>query len=399
MMRAGKLKIVTLWMGTVLPIAAGVQAEELTGMITQVEQTGESVQLAGPGVDTVPAAKPWQVVRVGVHFKVPSGARLGVVCSTRSFVRIQGPASWSLSEKSCALGKPLQPADYGLIVPRGGRLRVVPGSLTLERGTRGDEDDLLAPVLLSPRNITLRTLRPPISWVRVPSAVEYQIEWNGGRSTAFSLRLEADKVKCAVGWEGLDICSLPWPADRPDLPPGHTFFLRVSVRQGIAAPWYGARAVKVETLEPDEARKLEARLRDLQDLGLDAEARELARAGLLAESRLLDEAAEIYRQVLASAPSAELEVTFADTYLARGLLRLADAHYRKALDGGDCAVRAAAAFGLGRIEYSLAHYAEASARFREAAEIYTHAKLSEESVAARQALTEADARAPLGGPR
>ena len=398
-MQVGSLRFVILWMGAILPIAGCAHAEELTGVITQVEQAGESTLLTGPGVATVPAAKLWQVVRAGAQLKVPAGARIGVVCSTRSFVRIQGPQSWSLSKKSCALGKPLQQADYGLIVPRGGRLRVVPGSLTLELGTRGDEDDLLAPIVLSPRNVRLRRLRPAIYWVRVPSAIEYQIEWNGRGNTAFSVRLDAEKVTCAAGWERLDICSLPWPTDRPDLPRGQTFFLKVSARQGIAAPWNEAREVKVETLEPDENERLETRLWDLQGLGLDGEARELARAGLMAEDLLLDEAAESYRQALATTPSAELEVTLADTYLVRGLLQLADTHYRKALDGGGRAVQGAAIFGLGRIEYRLAHYPEASADFRKAAEIYTHIRLSEEAGAARKALAKADARTPRRGQR
>jgi hypothetical protein len=398
-MQSGRWKIFALWIGAVLPSVGGARGAELTGVITQVEQAEESVQLTGPGVATVPAAKPWQVVRAGVRFKIPAGARISVLCSTRRFVRIQGPASWSLNGKSCALGQPLELADYNLIVPRGGRLRVVPGSLTLELGTRGNEDDLLAPVVLSPRNTRLRTLRPTVSWIRVPAAVEYQVEWNGRGSTAFALRLDAEKVTCAVGWEGFDICSLPWPADRPDLPRGQAFFLKVSARQGIAGPWHEAREVKAETLALEETERLEARLRDLQALGLDGEARQLARAGLLAESLLLDEAAEIYRQILLSAPSAEMEVTLADTYLIRGLLRLADAHYRKALEGGDCAVRAAAAFGLGRIEYSLAHYPDASAHFRNAVELYTRVKLSAEATAARQALAAADARRPQRGPR
>src|SRR5215217_4060965 len=203
-------------------IAGKAQAGDLTGVITQTEQAGESIQLSGPGTNTVSLARPWQVVRAGVQFRIPKGARVGIVCSTRSFVRIAGPASWSLDKKSCVLGKPLKPADYALIVPQGGRLKVVQGSLALEQKTRAEEEDPLAPIVLSPRNTSLRTLRPSIAWVRIPTAAEYQIDWSGGGNNAFTLNIDKEDVTCAVGWEGLEICSIPWPADRPDLPPGQT---------------------------------------------------------------------------------------------------------------------------------------------------------------------------------
>lgn len=390
----GSMKITT-WLMILAPLIPAVgRAEELTGVITQVEQAGESVQLRGTGVEANPLPKPWQVVQKGAYFTIPKGARVGVVCSTQSFVRIEGPTSWSLSEKACALGKPLKLADYALIVPEGGRLKVVHGALGLEQQMRGDGEDPLAPMVLSPRNTGLRTLHPSIAWVRVPAAVEYQIEWSGRGDSAFELRVNAEDVSCAAGWEELEICSLPWPAGHPELVPGQTFFLKISARDGIVAPWHEPKAVEIRTLQSEELGPLEARLRNLDHLGFEHTAREVANAGLLVEIELLAEGAEIYRRVLVSAPSAELEVTLADVYLKMGLLRLAESHYRKALASGDCAVRAATAFGLGRIDYDLAHYSAAAAHFREAAEIYAHKRLSEEEAAARRAVAKAEIRIP-----
>jgi hypothetical protein len=392
MIRAVKAAIILMHLASLFP--GIVRAGDLRGLVTQVEEAGESIQLSGPGADANPLAKPWQVVRQGTRFTIPKGARVGVVCSTRSFVRIEGPASWSLNEKTCALGKPLTPAAYTLIVPQGGRLKVVHGALGLEQEVRGDDEDVLAPLVLGPRNTASRTLHPSIAWLRVPAAVEYQIEWSGRGDSPFTLRLDVKNVLCAAGWEGLDICSLPWPAGHSDLAPGQTYFLKISARDGIVAQWHESRAVEIRILRTEELGTLEARLRDLDGLDLGKTAHEAASAGLLAETGLVAESAERYRRVLAWAPSAELEVTLSDVYLKMGLFRLAESHYKKALDSGDCGVRAATAFGLGRIEYSLANYSEASIRFREAVKIYAQTGLSEEEAAARKAAAKAEDRIP-----
>ncbi len=385
-------RLVTAWLTAAFLTAATADATALTGIITQVEQTGESVQLTEPGTRSIALPKPLQRIGAGTVLTIPRGARLGVVCSTQQFIRIEGPASWVLEAKSCSLGRPLKLDDYSLIMPRGGRLRVVPGLLGLEQEMRGDEEDLLAPTVLSPRNTALRTLRPAIEWIRIPSAVEYRIEWNGRGQDTFELQLDAKTTQCAAGWEGLEICSIPWAADRHDLPPGQTFFLKVSARDGIVAPWHEAPTVEVRTLEASDVARLEARLHDLQSLGLDGVALETAKAGVLAEERLFAEAAEAYRTLVASSPTGDLEVTLADAYLQMGLLRLADRHYAQAATNESPAVRAAAAFGRGRIEYSRARYAEARARFREAEEMYAHEGLREEKDFAHRAAAKAEER-------
>jgi hypothetical protein len=371
---------------------ASVGAGSLTAVITQVEKGGESVQLQEAASRSILPPKPWQIVRAGARFVVPKGARLGIVCSTEYFVRIEGPASWDLDEKACARGRHLARVDYELIVPQGGRLKVVPGLLGLAQGMRGNEDDPVAPTILGPRNTALRALRPSISWVRISSAVEYKIEWSGRGQASFELRLDAEDAHCAIGWESLEICSIPWPADRLDLSPGQTFFLKMSARDGIVAPWHESPAVEIHTLEPCETAKLEAKLHDLEALGLTGSTLEAARAGLLARNQLLADAAEIYRNLVASSPTAELEVTLADTYLRIGLLRIAASYYSKVSTNESPAVRAASAFGLGQIEYSSDRYAEAKARFLEAERLYTSEGLKEEEAAAHRGATKAEAR-------
>lgn len=378
--------------GLLGPALAG--AGSLTAVVTQIEEGGETVQLQETASRSLLPPKPWHVVRAGARFVVPKGARLGIVCSTEFFVRIEGPASWELDEKACSHGRHLARVDYELIVPQGGRLRVVPGLLGLAQEMRGNEDDLLAPTILSPRNTALRTPRPSISWVRVPSAVEYRIEWSGRGQASFQLRLDAEDAHCAAGWEGLEICSIPWPADRPDLSPGQTFFLKMAARDGIVAPWHESPAVEIHTLEVGKAAKLEARFHDLEGLGLSGTALETARAGLLAQNQLLADAAEAYRKLVASSPAAELEVTLADSYLRMGLLHLAASQYSKVATNESPTVRAATAFGLGQIEYGRNRYAKAKAHFLEAERLYAREGLKEEAAAAHKGATKVEARIP-----
>jgi len=374
-------------------IAGRAGGTMLTGIITQIEQDKERVELREPGTTSPLVPRSGQTVQAGARLTIPQGARIGVVCSTQHFVRIHGPASWTLDAKACSLGRQLSLADYSLIVPRGGRLRVVSGLLGLELEMRGDEGDYLAPVVLSPRNTALRTLRPAISWSRVPGAIEYQIEWTGRGKDTFLLRLDAKNVSCGTSWEGLEVCSILWPADQPELTTNQTSFLKVSARDRLTVPWHESTAAMVHTLDADEQRGLEDRLQDLRCHGLEGVALETARASLLAESNLLGDAAEIYRQILDSS-GPPIEVTLADLYLRMGLVRIAESHYTRASGQEDPLVRAAAAFGFGRIEYSLKSYARAASRFRESEEIYRREGLEEEKAAALEAIAKSEARIP-----
>jgi hypothetical protein len=365
--------------------AAVSRPAELTGVITQV--TG-AVRLTGSGVGAVPLASPWQVIRAGVRLDLPAGAAAGIACSSLRFVRLRGPVSWSLTQKRCAAGEELTPAAYAAVAPEAGRFMVVRGVLVLERDMRTDpDDDPLAPVILAPRNTTIRSPRPTVSWLRVPlpEAGEYEIVWSGRGAGIPSIRLRKSEATCVTGADGLDLCTLPWPADRPDLPPGQIFFLTVAAREGIVDPWHSSLESSVKTQELVAAGTLERRLHDLEALGLEGAALDVARAGLLAGEGLYAAAAEAYRRALATASTPALRVTLADVDLKMGLLRLSEPLYRAALDEGDPAVRAGATFGLGRLQYTRGLYEAAAASFRQAQDLYASLGLRQQEEAARQA--------------
>jgi len=372
------------------PAAGQPQPAALHGVITQVQGAVETV---GPGASDLPLASHWQVIRAGVTLRVPKGGAAAIVCSNLRFVRLRGPASWSLTEPACVAGKELTPSEYALVVPRGGRFRVVEGLLVLEREIRsGNEDDPLAPVVLSPRNTVLRSPRPTVSWSRVPSATSYQVRWRGRGTSGQDIEIRAADVTCTDELESMAVCSLLWSEDRPDLLPGETFFLRIAAQSGITATWRTNDPVEVRTQRIGEAAELGRQLLALEKLGFEWPALDVARAGLLAEKGLYADAVHLYRQALAAVPTPELRVTVADLYFAMGLHFLAEPHYRAALLDTSPAVRAAAAFGLGRIANSLGRYRDAAASFRQARELYTRLGLQEEEHAALKAAESAAAR-------
>jgi hypothetical protein len=366
-------------------------AAELTAILTQVEGT---VQLAGPGVNDLPLATLWQIIRAGVMVHVPAGGSAGIVCSSRRFVRLHGPTSWSLTEPGCVAGKELTPGEYALVAPQAGRFKVIAGLLTLEREVRaGQGEDPLTPEVLAPRNTALRVLRPSVSWTRVPSAVEYRVVWNG-RQIGYDNRLAAGDISCAATTAGYEACELPWPANRPALAPGEIYFLEIGSRGGGVEPWHSSPPVEVRTLGPTAVAALDERLRKVASLGLEGPGLEVARAGVLAGAGLLAEAAEIVRRILSTTPTGTLRVTLADIDLAAGLFRFAEPLYREALNGGSPAVRAAAAFGLGRIEYARGRFREAASEFQLACQLYAQEHLDEERAAACLAAASAAARLP-----
>jgi hypothetical protein len=386
-----RVLIAPLLLGLTAAVAGSAPPTELTGIVTQLDG---AVQLAGPGVSGSPLASLWQVIRSRVTVHLPEASAAGIVCSNRRFVHLRGPASWSLTEEACATGKELTPGEYALVAPQAGRFKVVAGLLALEREIRApDGDDPLSPLLLSPRNTVLRSPRPATSWLRLPAAVEYRVEWSGRRA-GYDTHLSAGDVACAAERDGSDVCSLPWPPDRLDLAPDETFFLRVAARSGIGEPWHWTDRVEVHTQRVTAADMLESRLRNLESLGLAGPSLDTARAGLLAQEELYADAAEAYGRALAAEPTPELRVTLADVYLAMGLLQLAEPRYREAARDGGPSVRAAATFGLGRIEYARARYREAAMDFRQAQKLYAEQRLSEEETAARQAAERAAAKSP-----
>jgi hypothetical protein len=392
------MKMGFLLLAVSLSALGTVHGAELTAKVTQLRG---NVDLDGPGVPDPPRASRWQVIRAGVKASVPESGSMGVLCSTRRFVRLLGPVKWALNEEACAAGREVSPANYSLI-SSAPHFKLVSGFRILEHGVRGERDgDPLAPRVLSPRNTAIRTARPTVSWIGRPSAVQYRVEWSG-RGVLYDDGLAAESVACAPNPEDTELCSLPWPADRPGLPAGQTFFLKVSGREGLTESWRDLGLYQVTTLEAAKAESVESRLRELEEFGLEGSDLATARSYLLTAEGLYGEAAESYRQILttinpdigAGTQREEIRLSFADLNAAMGLLDVAEPEYRQALDTEKAEVKAAASYGLGLVEYAGRRYREAAADLDRACELYSSQKREEEKNKACAALKEAQERLP-----
>ncbi len=372
---------------TALPAGALSARPEISARLTQI---GGAVEVAGPGVRSLPAANAWQIVQEGALVRVPAEGFVGVVCSNRRYVPLKGPAVWKLSERACNTGRLLTEAQYALVAPRAGRFEVVEGMMVIDRELRTIRgENPFAPTVYSLRNCVLPSLRPTLWWLAGESAEEYRVEWRRGDVTEHRFQISAAEATCHRDPDGLDLCSYPWPAEAPDLAQDSEYLLNVSARNGVSPNWFADTPVDARTPRPGDDAQLRAALAELRNAGLVGDDLLTAEAGLFARRRLYSQAIPIYRQLRASNPSPELAVTLADLYLVTGLDFLAEPLYREALAGDSKAVRAAAYFGLGRIAYEGQRYCDAVGSFELARQVYDERSLTQEAEAANRALTRA----------
>ncbi len=382
-----------------IALAAGgsSQRSELTAVFTQVQGNVMVAEATSPirGQSEVPPrhAQFLQVVKSGDRLTLSSGSGAVLLCSSDLRVELTGGNELRLTDELCRKGKRLTPGTYLRLAPAAGRMRSLAGALDLEGESRGgDEEDFAVPIVLSPRNTKIRDARPTLLWTQVSEATEYEIELNGPKT--FRLSLDASEVVCTETWGDSKVCSLPYPTQAPDLPPGTLSFLSVRTRRGLASPLREeAKPSRIERLSPDKAEDIRIKLEQLEDLPLDEAARQLLEADLYARQGLYAEAIPAYRKVLVVRDIPEVRVTLGDVLLEVGLLRMAARTYQEALDGNPgTAVQAAAEFGLGRVEYTRMSFEHAECHFRKARELYASLGLKEEAAAAKRGAGAANAK-------
>lgn len=308
-------------------------AAETPALTALVVRTAGTVTGEAPAGGLVPLAR-YRVVPGDLELSVPAGGRLELLCSSDRAVHLDGPVSGHPVAAACEAGHPLLPGTYRATTTAGRTLAVEHSAATrrrvLQLKSRGsEEDDPRVPILLAPRETAVRRARPDIRWTRVPGAREYVVELVG--SEPWTVRLEAEDVPCAPQEHPpatLDVCTVPWPAEAPELPPGEAVYLAVGARTGIVTPLRSAAPRRVRLLPADAIREVDATRDALRGLelppgGIGGPAGgELAEALLLARAGLRGEAAEVVRSALAARPSA-------DAFLLQGALQL-DAHLPRA---------------------------------------------------------------------
>lgn len=380
-------------------LAGAVRGADLTAVLSRV-QGNVTVQEEAPRRRSPDSRAPvrqarfLQIVRGGDGIHVPADAGAGLVCSNDRWIALPQGAESRLTADLCLRGKPLPPGTYKKLAPVGGRFRSIEGALVLERNTRAPEDELFgAPVLLSPRNTSLLEARPEIVWTPVKEAVEYEIAWVGSES--FRLRLNASETPCdrsGDDWGEAKVCSLPWPDSVPDLPSGEIVFLSVAARYGLASPLRKEEEpIRIQRLTEERREEVRASLEPLKDLPLEAEMRQLLEAEVYAREGVFSEAIPAYRRALELREASEIRITLGDACFAVGLFRCAAKSYQRVTAlGNEDATRAAAEFGLGRVEIVYFNFERARSHFNKSRDLYALLGMTNESAVASQALADSN---------
>lgn len=366
---------------------------ELIGVLTGF--TGE-VTVSAPGGERTSAAL-FHPLLIGATVELSAGASATIHCLDDRLLVLAGPDQVTVDTARCAGGERL-PGSSARLVPGGGRLRVNQSSLELEGETREAEGDYgNLPVILSPRNTNLLELTPVVQWIEVPDATEYVLELSGPASFA-PITLKVEGLSCMEEERTTPyrLCTGHWPAEW-QLAAGKRYFLTVSARTSIASPLRRSQRSSVRPLDADTATQVREEVSAVEAMGLDRVTTDLLLAGLYAGQEVYAQAIPLFEGVLAVQPAPVLYVTLGDAYRAIDLQRFAALAYRQALDRLDQgednpAVRAAAEFGLGMVEYSRMQFALAEPHFVMAVELYRQAGAEEESKAAQTALDETQRR-------
>jgi hypothetical protein len=290
----------------------------------------------------------------------------------------------------CSSGKPLPPGTYYRLSPGAGRLRSIKNALVLEGETRGgDDEDFAVPILVSPRNTAILDPRPALMWTQVPEATEYEIELNGPNH--FRISVDPSQIACKEKWEDSVICTQQYPTQAPVMPPGTISFLSIRARLSLAGPLREeAQPSRIKRLQPEKGEEIRVQLERLRNLPLGEQGYQLLAADLYAQEGLYADAVSLYRKALATSNIPEAHVTLGDAFLEIGLLRPAAKTYQEVLDGNPgTAVKAAAEFGLGRVEYVRRSFEHAACHFRKARALYVSLGLKEEAAAAEKGAREA----------
>jgi CHAT domain-containing protein len=359
-------------------------------------------------------AENFQIMVKGEQIHLPPRSSVHLVCSTDKWIGLSGPLDWTLDGAACDRGGALPTGAYRSVDLSTGHLRTVAGTLELERATRQGEDQVMAPVLLSPRHTALLDPRPHLMWAEKVNAAEYRIELVGPTTSSLTVPVNYGGSCLPVDgvWEGAEnICQADYPKDWPPLAVGRSH-IRLGARLepslfGPSTLQMQPQGEEIRLLSPEEKavakRDLDA-LRAADDTMVTGG---LLHAGYLASHGLYVDAIARYGEILSlnTSPSisrssnwadpklgAVIRVTLGDIFVAIHLPNLALQQYQHAEEGSAGApIRAAAELGIGRVEFFHGSFVAAQDRFLEAGKLYAGLGLVAEEAAAQRAAAEAAA--------
>lgn len=313
-----------------------------------------------------------EVLRNGTRLRVEAGGSVTVVCYNNRVLRITQQRVVQMTTTVCGTeGRQLPAKSVASVRPDNGTIATAQGSRRLSPESREKEGDYgKIPIIVAPRNTKILDAEPIIQWVEVPGVPRYKLTLNGPVLLPDQIVTREDITCEDTGIDRIGaVCSLAWPLEEWPLVTGEVYFLAIHARVGIE--WNASEPSAIETLFTEEADRVQADVNAIQTLELDSATENLLLAGLFAQEKLYDAAIRAYQARLDEAPAALVAVTLGDVYRATDLQMFAFFAYQAALDlldasGDDPAVRAAAAFGQGQVEYSFLNYANAVPHFEQA---------------------------------
>jgi len=339
-------------------------------------------------------ATAFQQVAAGATVRTAPDSSATIVCLSGQAYRVTGGQRVAITSTLCQRAQPLPANSIPAVAPNNGSLvEKIDSSVIVEGETRERESDYgQLPIILSPRNTSLLTLTPTLTWVDVSGALEYVLRLSGLSSFDDVVIVAAD-LACVEDERTAPnrICTVAWPAAWP-IEPAQRYFFTVSARTGIASPLRESETSALRTLTAADAAQLQATVAEIEALDLDPVTRNLLLAGHYRAYGVLEQAIVAYVQAYALQPVSEVAVALGDLYLKVDLQRFALRAYQDTLDQlataekDNPAARAAAEFGIGLVYYSRANYAEAEPHFVEAVELYTQIGAESERNAAQAAL-------------
>jgi|GEM_PF-2442916 len=286
----------------------------LTAVVTALEGVVTTDTAAGDIVRVLPR----QVIPDGSVVNVSEPGAASLVCSTDHLLRLGGGTALRLSSETCATGLPLAPGTYAALSPSDRTLdtdrytqsvlrRLDRTRTTIVRiRTRGrEEQDPGIPVLLEPRDSGTLEPRPVLRWTRVPRAREIAIKVVG--PAPWTAKVPVSDVDCAERAYppgSLEVCSLPWPQDAPDLPADGQSYLAVGVKTTIGGAFSWGDRHRVWRVPDARARAIQASLEVLEQAEAPSSDADLRVPLFLADQGLLDAAGEALQEELTARPSA-----------------------------------------------------------------------------------------------
>lgn len=378
---------------------ASQEGDEPLGVVTYVKG---DVTIEDPLVGRAPGlmqilvqygSSAMRKVRSGTTVYTGQDAEVTIVCVNGHVVRITSSGARQVTSRTCGDGARVPNRAAQSAQPDNGTLHTHDSSTAAGPETREKLADYgRIPIIISPRNTALLDLAPPIQWVAVSAAREYVLQIISfppleDRELAIP-SAEADCAPAAT-FDGYEICSLAWPAQWP-LEPGESYFLEVGARLSIAGELRRSESSALEALSAADAERVQADRGTILDLDLDVVTENLLLAGISTSAGAYAAAIDEYRTALAAQPTPIVAVALGDLYRAVDLQRFAFAAYAEALrmldagGGGALAVRAAAEFGQGQVEFAFENYDHASRHYEQAIALYSEVEGADEALVAAQ---------------